>query len=282
MEAALDKGIDLKVTKSGSVPDAVVLDSKRVTQVLTNLVGNSIKFTESGRVEVQVETDTRDGYELLLFKVIDTGIGIPEDKLENIFDSFYQAENYLSKEHDGTGLGLAISKRLAELMDGRLSAESVKGAGSTFTFSLPLQRSDKPAREPKNEAGDLSSLTGLKVLVVEDNKVNRLFLSEMLEKNGMKVVNAEDGAEAVDAVKNEHFDLVLMDIQMPRMDGVEAAQKIRRIKGGNSLKIIALTAYAMQGDRDKFLESGMDEYVAKPVDIGELNSVIKKVTAGKE
>jgi CheY-like chemotaxis protein/anti-sigma regulatory factor (Ser/Thr protein kinase) len=250
----------------------------RLGQVIKNLVSNAIKFTERGGIRIDVSAEESDTDTLrLIVSVTDTGIGIPADKHKDIFNAFNQLDPSYSKKFSGMGLGLAISKRLVEDMGGEISVSSAKGKGATFRFSITcgIVTEEQEVTIPSITLQDLPSLT---ILIAEDNSVNRLFLRRALVTAGHRVVEAENGRHALEKLKDTHFDLVLMDIQMPEMDGVEATRRIRSGKHGRAdIPIIALTAYAMKGDREKFLENGMDGYVTKPVDFGELARTIAKV-----
>jgi signal transduction histidine kinase/CheY-like chemotaxis protein len=265
---AADKGISFGVSIGEDVPARVDCDRDRVGQVLKNLLANALKFTEKGSVGVDLNRNV--GLPLKLrFSVTDTGIGIPAGKREQLFEAFTQLDPSYSKRFAGAGLGLAISKKLVELMGGEIMVASEPGKGSTFTFTVRFKEAEHEGTEPDHLT--LSDIPRMAVLLAEDNPVNRLFLRRALDKAGHEVTEAENGREVLERLLERDFDMILMDIQMPEMDGVETAKRIRSGNHGKAcIPIIALTAYAMKGDREKFLASGMDGYVTKPVDFGEL------------
>jgi len=273
-----EKGVALSLVLDAELPEIVWGDENRIRQIFFNLLGNAVKFTEKGEIELRLtglapeENSTRT---VLHFEIRDTGCGIPEDKLDSIFERFIQAAHFPTRIYQGTGLGLAIVKQLIEAMGGSIRAQSTEDEGSTFFFSIPVER----ARE------EVTAQTGtpvrtcvrkLSILVAEDNPINRLFLQKSLEKLGHRVVCATNGQEALDHLAKSVVDCVLMDIQMPVMDGSQATRYIRD-KFGRSLPVIALTAHALQGDREKYLQGGFDEYLAKPVSIEELTKVIANI-----
>jgi two-component system, sensor histidine kinase and response regulator len=281
---AREKHIAFEHSVNPEVPEQVLCDPDRLGQVLKNLLFNAIKFTARGSVRLYVQAEEQRGQSgqltRLSFTVSDTGIGMPKAKINQIFQRFTQLDHSYSKKFAGAGLGLAISKQLVELMGGEISVESEEGKGSTFVFSLELEKVN-PILEEQLPEITLADLPPRTVLLAEDNSVNRLFLKRALTSAGHRVDEAENGIVALEKLQGKRFDLVLMDIQMPEMDGIEATQRIRSGKHGRSdVPIIALTAYAMKGDREKFLENGMDGYVTKPVDFGELAREIAKVSAG--
>jgi len=289
---AAKKGLELTTDIAPDVPAAVVGDPGRLKQILTNLVGNAIKFTERGRIVIAVREDARHaGSTRLHFSVADTGIGIPDDKQVHIFEAFSQADGSTTRLFGGTGLGLAISSTLVHLMGGQIWVESRIGAGSTFHFTVTLdvttlaaETAAGPVPAPIVTGDDAivtpavtrSTLAGkttppvrlLKVLVAEDNIVNQRVARGLLSKRGHAVTVVDNGRKAVEALANGIFDLVLMDIQMPDMDGFEATAEIRRRdrEAGTHTRIIAMTAHAMSGDSDRCLSAGMDGYLSKPLD----------------
>jgi signal transduction histidine kinase len=276
---ARDKGIAFETTIAEDVPGTVVCDSDRIGQVLKNLLSNALKFTETGTIRVEVDLDkATEHLAKIRFTVSDTGIGIPKEKSDKVFLTFTQLDTSYSKKFAGAGLGLAISKRLVELMGGEISVQSEIGRGSRFTFSVVFERAETAQRVELPPKLGLSDLSPLKILLAEDNAVNRLFLRRALTQAGHRIEEAENGKEVLEKVRQGSFQLILMDIQMPEMDGVEAARRIRSGEyGRHDIPIIALTAYAMKGDREKFLGNGMDGYVTKPVDFGELARTIAEV-----
>lgn len=262
-----EKGIALVAEHGHGIPDRLLGDPTRLSQILANLVSNAIKFTDSGSVTVttQLVKDTDSGA-VVEFTVSDTGIGIPADKQERIFESFQQADSDTTRKYGGTGLGLTIVKRLSEGMDGRISLSSAPGQGSTFTVTLPFILSGHDA--PKGDSPVLSEdglerLRGLHGLIAEDNELNRLVASRFLSAAGIEVDEAVNGAEAVRMASERDYAFILMDIQMPEMDGYEAARHIRQ--AGIAVPIIAMTAHAFSGEREKCLAAGMDSYLTKPV-----------------
>jgi CheY-like chemotaxis protein len=261
--------------------------------VLVNLVGNAVKFTGEGTVEIAVRPAAgKDGAALLRFEVSDTGIGIGPSQREHIFESFSQVDGSSSRQHGGTGLGLAISKQLVGMMGGEIGVESEPGIGSTFWFTLPLRAAHfalPPQVEPPPaaEPADRAELKG-RVLLAEDNPVNQEVTRAMLAAIGLQATVVENGALALDASAAERFDAILMDCQMPGMDGYEATRKLRereeasRGPGGAvpHIPVIALTAHAMQGDREICLSAGMDDYLAKPFSAAALKKVLAKWLCG--
>jgi len=282
------KGLDLEVDISADTPRLARTDPARFRQVLVNLMGNAVKFTSRGRVSVR--TVVEPGGELTV-SVADTGIGIPEDKLDMIFDTFTQADSTTTKRYGGTGLGLAISRQLAGMMGGHISVESSQGAGSTFSFSVPLKAPaagggrlglERPA--PLRPAPRVVDGRGLKVLVAEDEPANRLFAVTFLAEEGHDAREAHDGAMALEMLAGGGYDLVLMDVSMPVMDGLEATAAIRsgKIPGiPRDIPVVALTAHAIKGDRERFLAAGMDACLIKPVDLDELSAVLESVRRGE-
>jgi PAS domain S-box-containing protein len=283
--SAQSKAIGLFVEVGKEVPKTLVGDPHRLKQILSNLVSNAIKFTDRGFVRVGVSADeVKSGKVMLRLSVQDTGSGIPKAKLNKLFQSFVQLDLSSPRRRGGTGLGLIISRQLARLMGGNLEVRSRAGHGSTFTTTVLLDIGARPAEKdrPVCTVGQLHPV--LKILLAEDNPVNVAFLKRYLTSSGYQVNCAPNGLEAVQALTRDQYDLVLMDIQMPELDGVEAT---RRIRSGTlprvdpHIPIIALTAYAMKGDRERFLEAGMNGYVSKPVDFKELTRVIGEL-AGVE
>jgi signal transduction histidine kinase/ActR/RegA family two-component response regulator len=281
---AAEKGLFLELSVDSDVPEQVICDPDRIGQVLKNIVSNAVKFTEEGSIRVGVHRDKETThFTRLLFSVSDSGIGIPEEKQDILFQSFTQLDPSYSKKFAGAGLGLAISKRLVELMGGRITIRSTPGKGSTFYFTVVYEKGESRKTVEPVHAHDLSDHPSLSILLAEDNPVNRLFLKRALVAAGHHVVEAVNGRDVLEVVGQHPFDLVLMDIQMPEMDGIEAMQRIRSGGHGRSdIPIIALTAYAMKGDREKFLAEGMDGYVTKPVAFGELAQAILEIMEDKE
>ena len=282
---AAEKGLDLTLHIGSNVPATLIGDPTRFRQVWLNLVGNAVKFTERGRVALEMSLlDASEQLVQLRCSVEDTGIGIPDDKLELVFDSFSQADNSTTRRYGGTGLGLAISRQLARMMGGRLWAESKLDQGSTFSFTVTLERGGDVVIAEMPSLGEREATRApmiadrpLRVLLVEDNEINRRVARELLEREGYHVLLAEDGRGALDTLQSEvEVDLVLMDVQMPEMDGYEATAAIRAVPRWANLPIIALTAHAMTGDRERCLAAGMNDYVSKPIRMSELTAAIER------
>jgi PAS domain S-box-containing protein len=281
---AKEKSIALTLNVSPDIPAEVQADPGRLRQVLINLIGNAIKFTRAGSVDIQVDTAGCTEPHCLHLCVSDTGIGIPQEKLGSIFDAFTQADGSITRNFGGTGLGLTISHKLIELMGGRMWVESKQGQGSRFHLQLPYQpvatqaMPENAASEHAEDAAGDRARAQLSVLLVEDNAVNRKLAIALLGKLGHQVALAEDGKEAIDAFAPGRFDLILMDMMMPGIDGLTAIARIREMEARQTdapaTPIIALTAHAMQGDRERFLAQGADGYVAKPIRFEELKSAI--------
>jgi len=269
---ARQKRVELFAEVGPEVAETVYGDPMRLRQILGNLLSNAIKFTESGhvRVNMRAAAESRDGrteYDLI---VEDTGVGIPADKIEKIFDKFTQADGSITRRYGGTGLGLTITRRLVEMFGGRIWVESVEGQGSKFFVRIPLETAAKPKRntsENKDNSVSLVSVDGRtpQILLVEDNAVNQKVVLAILSKRGFHVEVAGNGLEALSSLQKEKYDLVLMDVQMPYMDGIEATRKIREDLKLTDLPIIAMTAHAMTGDRERCISAGMNDYVSKPV-----------------
>ena len=254
----------LAVTTSidGSVPAGLIGDARRLEQILTNLLANAVKFTAQGTVTLKIETAGA----MLLFKVIDTGIGMTTAQLERIFTPFEQGDMSITRNFGGTGLGLAISRRMARLMGGDIAVSSLVGQGSTFTLNLPLRSGALPPDEEPQVPAGILTLAGYSVLAAEDIEVNRLILGDLLNDAGANVVFAENGQAAVDLLKARptDFDIVLMDVMMPIMDGYQATREIHALSP--SLPVIGLTAYALEEERERCLAAGMAGHVVKPID----------------
>jgi len=280
------KGIRLVWHVNEDVPSTLVGDPVRIRQVLVNLINNAIKFTFKGDIEIRVKVEKHEGKTCQLhFSVKDAGVGIPEEKLEKIFDVFTQADASTTRRFGGTGLGLAISRKLVEMMDGRIWAESEEFQGSIFhflaSFEVPEEKSvqsvetEAQARPKKVRSGDRP----LRILLAEDNIVNQKMAARMLEKKGWEVQPADNGQQVLNYLEKDQFDLILMDAQMPVMDGYEATKQIREKEKetGEHIPIVALTARAMSGDRQKCIDSGMDGYVSKPIDREKLYEAVTEL-----
>jgi signal transduction histidine kinase/CheY-like chemotaxis protein len=268
---AKQKNLRLLCTVQPDAPDSWMGDPGRLRQVLLNLIGNALKFTESGSVTARAAAGASE----LRFEVTDTGIGIPTEKQAQIFEAFSQVDGSITRRFGGTGLGLTICSRLVERMGGSINVRSAVGEGSTFAFSVRAERRDHIA-QPDAAAPSRSTLPALHVLIAEDNKVNQVVVSRMLERAGHTVAIAADGLQAVEMCSRGAFDLVLMDVHMPVLDGFEATARIRENERAKGIRtpLIALTANAMNGDRERCLEAGMDGYIAKPVSRDELLDAI--------
>ncbi len=280
------KGLALRFGKEPGIPRTLVGDPLRLGQVLNNLAGNAIKFTEAGEVEVHVRVESEaSGHYVLGFAVRDTGIGLTPEQIGKLFQSFSQADASTTRKYGGTGLGLAISKQLVELMGGAMWVESAPGKGSVFAFNLPFTCPPEESRTTPesgstgapDDKGSLS-LSGLRVLLVEDNEFNQQLATALLARAGIEVSLARDGSEAVRAAQPERFDAVLMDIQMPNMDGMEATRRIRKNPALAGLPVVAMTANAMAGDRERCLAAGMNDYIAKPIQADVLYATLARWT----
>jgi signal transduction histidine kinase len=284
---AEEKHISLITEVAPDVPLILLGDPTRLTQILINLAGNAIKFTESGSVTIHLSTKLKESDDescMLFFQVIDTGIGIAADKLQTIFESFSQASDDTNRKYGGTGLGLTISKQLIELQNGTISVSSRLGSGTEFAFTIPYKRATEEAGAAailKDDFPDVN-LEGLVILLAEDNEFNQMVAIDTLEDMipGIKIDVASNGRIAVDMLKAKDYNLVLMDIQMPEMDGYEATRTIRALEGDKSkTKIMAMTANATAEEINKCFQSGVNEYLSKPFKPDELMAKIKKTLA---
>lgn len=267
---AKEKNVELSFDLQKNIPENLVGDPVRLNQILTNLIGNAIKFTEKGYIKVIIkEKEKHDGGVTLKFDVEDTGIGIAKEKQEIVFAVFEQAQMETSRKYGGTGLGLSIVKRLVELQGGTVSLKSKLGKGSTFSFELtfPIAEVHPVKQEKDTQTDDTSDLSDKEVLLVEDNSLNQMVAEKFLESMGSKIDIAENGAKAVKMLKKKNYDLVLMDIQMPEMDGYEATRCIRNNFSGKkkNIPILAMTAHAFQGEEMKCRQAGMNDYITKPL-----------------
>jgi len=283
MPSARESGTELCFDIDPAIPERVLGDAARLQQVLINMVGNALKFTPGGQVTVGAWglAPLRDRYARVFFEVADTGAGIPDDKLGLLFTPFSQVDAGYTRTHQGAGLGLSICKRLVELMGGSISVISEVGVGTSMAFTLDFAVDAGLRPMAKTDHTDpITALDGRKVLMVEDDAVSALAAASMLRKFGADVTHVGDGRSALDALGRDTYDLVLMDMQMPVMDGLEATRAIRDGRAGQrsrSVPVVAMTAYAMAGDRERFLASGMSAYVSKPVGMDELLRVIGDV-----
>jgi CheY-like chemotaxis protein len=292
---AVKKKLAIGLTMTSELPRIFLGDAPRLRQILINLLGNAVKFTKEGRITVAVDgKPVQDNRYELEFVVRDTGIGIPPAEQSRLFQPFSQIQKTVMPHGGGTGLGLIISQRLAELMKGRMWVEStgIPGEGAAFHFTISAERSPIPAtvhdtlpkiqgtssEKPPSEAGELTT-TNLRVLLVEDSVVNQKVTGKMLDRLQCKSSFASNGCEAVDVIEVSDYDVILMDCQMPEMDGYEATRRIRLREEHKHLKpvwIIAMTAAAMQGDREECIAAGMDDYLSKPVRLTELQQALNK------
>ena len=279
---ASEKGLSFYCRLPEGTPDAVIGDRTRLQQVLLNLAGNAIKFTERGEVEVSVRTLSQEGEACLEFAVQDDGIGIPPSSLGRLFQPFAQADASMSRRFGGTGLGLSISKSLVGMMAGRIWVESEVGKGSTFYFTvcLPLAK-ELPSDFEAPVAVPTAACARLRILLVEDNPANQKLATYILQDRGHLLEIAGDGQEAIYLAEQNRYDVILMDVQMPGMNGLEATAAIRkRENGGRRVPIIAMTAHAMTGDRERCLEHGMDGYLSKPIEAGKMIALIEGLARG--
>ncbi len=281
---ARDKNINLRIDIDQSIPTPLVGDDGRIRQILFNLVGNSIKFTEKGEVCVQVRLQpdsSCDDCAKLLFSVSDTGIGIPSDQLESIFSPFTQVDGSYTRRYQGTGLGLGIVKKLISLMKGFISIESEVGRGTTLEFTLELRLSPTAKLREQTSGPTPRASTPYRILVAEDDPINLTMITKVLEKMGHDARAVKNGQQVLEALSGDRFDCILMDVQMPVLDGVETTTRIRNEDGGyGKIPIIAMTAHAYAGDKASFLDSGMDDYISKPIDINLLADVLERVISG--
>jgi signal transduction histidine kinase len=274
---AQEKKLALRSLVAPEVPAWFRGDATRLKQIFLNLVGNAIKFTHKGSVRVEVVTMDNAGW--LECRVKDTGIGIPPDRVGRLFEKFSQVDSSITRRYGGTGLGLAICKRLVEGMGGNITVESKHYQGTTFTFRIPAIPSEAPREvRPPPQAGPRRVLQA-RILLVEDNPVNQMLAMSMLQKLGASADLAKDGAEAVEKATAGAYDLILMDLQMPRMDGLTATRAIRATGGIRQPRIVALTANAMDSDREACVAAGMDDFLSKPFQASELQEKLDAVAA---
>jgi signal transduction histidine kinase/CheY-like chemotaxis protein len=284
---AKEKNLTLSWHIGHRVPHELISDKARLRQVLINLVGNAVKFTEDGKVELQVEAcGVEDGIYCLRFSIRDTGIGIPEEELPRLFDSFSQVNTSTTRNRGGTGLGLAISKEIVQMLGGDIDVESEEGKGSNFYFTIYTEaKFSAKAEEEKvltsetsSDVGEIVNTDNIRILVAEDDHINQLVSLKILEKLGFQADVVSDGREAVEAVKSIRYDIIFMDLQMPVMDGYEAAENIREQENEKSDKpvMIAMTGDARPLVREKCFEAGMDDFLPKPVQLKHLQEIISK------
>ncbi|HSW13444.1 MAG TPA: PAS domain-containing protein [Solimonas sp.] len=274
---AADKGLKLLITQAPDVPKSLLGDPMRLGQVLLNLAGNAVKFTEAGQIAVRVHREqVIPGGVRLRFEIADTGIGMSPQQLKGLFEAFTQADNSIARRFGGTGLGLSISKRLVELMSGAIAAESEHGKGSLFCFTADFGLAvEVSSRTPQAEDQTLKLPPGLRVLVVEDNESNQYVAKALIASFGVQPTIVPGGQEGITQATQSDFDVVLMDVQMPGVDGLTATRAIRALAGGRAqVPIIAMTANAMAEDRERCLAAGMDDYLPKPIDRGQLHAML--------
>ena len=288
----IEKKLFLNIKKNNNVPDFILGDRVRLNQILLNLIGNAIKFTDKGGVSLKIENLKESENKIeLMFKVIDTGIGIQKEKIDHIFLSFNQATTEINRKYGGTGLGLTISKQLIELQHGKLWVESELCKGSSFNFIIPFKKAASPSYKEyhsliKEEQASISDLTikKAKILVVEDNQLNLLLATTILKKKKFENIHtAENGQTAIEMILKFDYDVILMDLHMPVMDGYEATRFIRNnlTENKKTIPIIALTAAAIKGEKEKCMEVGMNEYLSKPFKADELFDKICKFLKDK-
>ncbi|RYY36156.1 MAG: response regulator [Sphingobacteriaceae bacterium] len=287
LQKAQEKNILIKLMLDQDLPNAVIGDPVRIGQILTNLISNAVKFTNEGKVTITASLAKRDSETSTIdFEVSDTGIGIPPEKLEYIFESFSQASSDTTRKYGGSGLGLTITKRLLQLMQSDIEVDSRVGKGSTFTFSLTFKNSDKhiDPHVANDEFGKLASLKGTKILIAEDNQINVIVAKQFMNEWEVECDIAENGKIALMLAETNNYDMILMDLQMPEMDGYQTTMAIRELDGDKyqKLPIIALTASAMLDIKDKAYTVGMNDYISKPFNPHDLHKKIAQYSRAKE
>jgi CheY-like chemotaxis protein len=277
LERAKEKGLIISSTVDPSIPDTLTGDATRLTQILVNLIGNAIKFTHHGKIDIEVYNKSQTEKNIVLgFKISDTGIGIDKEKLGEVFERFNQGEDSITRNFGGTGLGLSIVKNLVILQDGNIEVSSEPGKGTTFDFYIPYGISEEQLTTITTANTDYfkdKTNTPLRVLVVDDNAINQSLMKHLLLQWNINFDIVSNGLEAVEQLVNQTYDLILMDIQMPKMDGYAATQQIREVLKLD-IPIIAMTAHALAGEREKCLSRGMNEYISKPIKEEELFKLI--------
>ncbi|MCH2174392.1 MAG: transporter substrate-binding domain-containing protein [Lentisphaeria bacterium] len=282
--SALEKGLEFNLSISDNVPEYIFGDSEKIKQILHNLLNNAVKFTSKGEVYMEVDYRTgNDKEKVLNLKIKDDGIGLSEEEQKNLFSKFSQADSSTKRRYGGTGLGLAITKSLVTLMKGQISLESTKEVGTTFYVELPLKKESPTLQLKKTQfVNSATEKISLKVLIVEDNEINQIVLHRLLNKLNCEVNLATNGEEALQICESESFDVIFMDLQMPKMDGYETTAQLRKQKNTNEVPIIALTANVMEEDKIKCLQSGMNMYMSKPIQAKEIEKLLAKIRKGKE
>lgn len=281
-EQATNKGLDLNLEVSNNVPPITIGDPSRLTQIFTNLLSNGIKFTEKGSITISATVNEVLGDKVLIdFSIRDTGVGIPANKLHDIFQRFVQANNDTTRVYGGSGLGLSIVQSLVELLHGNIKVDSVENEGSEFRFSIPFLLENASVSKERNDIEEIDIIKfepEKNVLLVEDNVLNQILAKKVLSNFGCQVDLAENGGVGIEMAKSKSYDLILMDIQMPIMDGYSAARSIRK-ELKLTVPIIAMTAHVMSGERERCLAAGMNDYISKPFGKGPLYAIIKKHTS---
>ena len=286
MEKAKEKKLELSFNCDPGVPNNLLGDPTRLTQIIINLAGNAIKFTRKGSIRVRVKVVMskedgvkEDGNTTLKFSVKDTGIGIPQDKLEQIFERFRQAESHITRKYGGTGLGLSIAKQLVELQGGTLTVKSEFNKGSLFSFRIPFKKSMEflPVHETPDKKYNIKELCNLNILLVEHNQLNVKLILSLFSEYNLKLHVAENGSVGIEKLKENNYDIILMDMEMPVMNGYEAATLIRN-ELKNDIPIIAMTAHAMAGEKERCLSLGMNDYISKPINANLLFEKIYDLT----
>ncbi|MGB7544490.1 MAG: ATP-binding protein, partial [Methanothrix sp.] len=286
---ASKKNLDVTHIIDEHTPKAIIGDPGRLQQILANLLSNAVKFTDKGAISLSVNGEKVNGIRHRIhFAIKDTGIGIPKAKMHRLFQPFTQVDSSTTRRYGGTGLGLAISKKLVELMGGRIWAESQLGKSSTFHFTILADAAlvaPESGMKPETEMkyGLLEDRKQVRILLAEDNAVNQMVMQKMLNKLGYQAEVVANGKEVLSSLELQPYDIILMDVQMPEMDGFETARAIRKLlPSGDQPKIIAITAYALKGDRQKCLDAGMDDYISKPVKLNDLSKMLAKIRANEE
>lgn len=296
-QTMIQKNIQIQIEIEKNVPEYIKGDARRLRQVLNNIFGNAVKFTDSGRIDLEVSCFQRGDQELLQFRIRDTGIGITEVQKARIFELFSQADSSTTRKYGGTGLGLAISKKLVELSGGEIGVESQLGYGTIVHFTIVYEdaydlkalihgdgQNERPAIQLSEEDSLAENRCKHQILLAEDNEMNRRLMIKLLNNAGYNADTVENGREVIDLCKRKEYDIIFMDCQMPVMDGYEATEGIRRGEGGTENRrtpIIALTANALEGDKERCIESGMDDYIPKPIRMEDIKRVIDKFLGKK-
>lgn len=272
-----EKKLDIHIFMDEMLPVPLYGDASRLKQVLTNIIGNAVKFTPDGSVDIEVRVKEQCEENVYLkFKVKDTGVGIPAEKRQQLFEPFYQLDNFMTRKTQGTGLGLAISKKLIELMHGDIWIEDSDEPGTTFIFTACFKMNSEEVDQRIEFSQQMSRGTPLHILIAEDNEMNQLVLSKMIEKKGHFVDHVVDGKEAIEAVKRNAYNIVFMDVHMPNLDGFEATRAIQEnLSSEECPYIVAVTANALRGDRARCLKAGMDDYISKPIKSESIYQVIE-------